>query len=162
MPLSCTQPSRFSHFRLCPTGLTTALRSTILARVLWFHPQPFLQLLCETGLVDRNNRISLSGQSALYRLTIVNPLSYFPSLALPKLASKRTLDTLASLQALASLTIFPSHYRKNGHFQTSAPALLKHSLSFTLRLFSIDHPPHADFDVWCDIPFWKQISPFQP
>ena len=76
-------------------------------------------------------------------------LSYFPSLALPKLASKRILDTRASLRALASLTIFPSHYRKNGHFQTSAPALLKHSLSFTLQLFSLDHPPHADFAVMC-------------
>ena len=76
--------------------------------------------------------------------------SYFPSLVLPKLASKHILDTLVTRRALASPTIFTSHYRKNSRFQTSAPVLLKHSLSFTLQLFSPDHPPHADFDVMCD------------
>ena len=100
--------------------------------------------------MDRNDRTFLSTQSILYRLAIVSLLSYFPSLALPKLASKRMLDTLATRRALASPTVFPSHYRKNGRFQTSAPALLKHSLSFTLQLFRPTIPPHADFDVTCD------------
>ena len=79
--------------------------------------------------------MSLSTQSISYRLAIVGLLSYFPSLALPKLASKRMLDPLATCRALASSTVFTSHYRKNSRFQTSAPVLLKHSLSFTLQLF---------------------------
>ena len=45
------------------------------------------------------------------------------------------LDTLATRRDLASPTVFTSHYRKNGRFQTSAPVFLKHSLSFTLQLF---------------------------
>ena len=135
MPLSCPRSSRFSHFGLCPTGLTTALRSTISARVLRFRPQPFLSSLRKTDLVDRNDRISLSAQSISYHLAIVSLLSYLLSLALPKLASKRMLDTLAIRRALASPSIFPSHYRKNSRFQTSAPVLLKHSLSFSLQLF---------------------------
>ena len=68
-------------------------------------------------------------------LPIVSLPSYLPSLALPKLASKRMLDTLATRRALASPTVFPSHYRKNSRFQTSAPVLLKRSLSFSLQLF---------------------------
>ena len=135
MPLSYPRSSRFSHFGLCPTGLTTALRTTIFTCVLHFRPQPFLWSLCKTDLVGRNDWMSLSTQSVSYRLAIASLLSYFHSLALPKLASKHMLDALATRRALASPTVFPSHYRKNGRFQTSAPVLSKRSLSFTLQLF---------------------------
>ena len=77
------------------------------------------------------------------------PAFVFPFTRTAKTCFETYTRHSSSLRALASLTIFPSHYRKNGHFQTSAPALLKHSLSFTLQLFSFDHPPHADFDVMC-------------
>ena len=149
MPLSCPQSSRFSHFGHSPTGLTTALRGTIFACDLHFRPQPFPWLLSETNLVDQNDRTFLSTQSISYHLAIVSLLSYFPSLALPKLASKRMLDTLATRRALASPTIFPSHHRKNRRFQTSAPVLLKHSLSFTLQLFrpNIHHTQTLTFGV---------------
>ena len=68
-------------------------------------------------------------------LPIVSLPSYLPSLVLSKLASKPMLDALATRRPLASPTVFTSHYRKNSHFQTSAPVLLEHSLSFTLQLF---------------------------
>ena len=149
MPLSRPQSSQFSRFGHSPTGLTTALCGTIFACDLHFRPQPFLWLLSETDLVDQNNRTFLSTQSISYHLPIVSLLSYFPSLALPKLASKRMLDTLAIRRALASPSIFPSHYRKNSRFQTSAPVLLKHSLSFTLQLFrsTIPHAQTLTFGV---------------
>ena len=149
MPLSCPQSSQFSHFGHSPTGLTTALRGTIFACDLHFRPQPFLWLLSETDLVDRNDRTFLSTQSISYRLAIVSLLSYFPSLALPKLASKHMLDTLATRRVLASPTVFPSHYRKNSRFQTSAPVLLKRSLPFTLQLFrkTIPHTQTLMFGV---------------
>ena len=160
MPLSCTQPSRFSHFGLCPTGLITALRSTISARVLRFRPQPFLSSLRKTDLVDRNDRISLSAQSISYHLAIVSLLSYLPSLALPKLGSKHMLDTLATHRALASPTVVTSHYRKNSHFQTSAPVLSKHSLSFTLQLFRpIIH--NTQTLTLCAIVSRSHVLPFQ-
>ena len=83
-------------------------------------------------------------------LPIVSLPSYLSSLVLSKLASKPMLDTLATRRPLASPTVFTSHYRKNSRFQTSAPVLLEHSLSFTLQLFRSTIPPHADFDVTCD------------
>ena len=79
--------------------------------------------------------MSLSTQSVLHHLAIVSLRSYLSSLALPELASKHTLDTLAARRALPSHTISPSHFRKNSRFQTSAPVLLKRSLSFSLQLF---------------------------
>ena len=159
MPLSCPQSSWFSHFGLFPTGLATALRSTIFACVLRFRPQPFLASLRKTDLVDRNDRISLSAQSISYHLAIVSLLSYLPSLALPKLGSKHMLDTLATHRALASPTVFTSHYRKNGHFQTSAPVLLEHSLSFTLQLFR-QTIPHTQTLTLCVIALRCYVLPF--
>ena len=132
MPLSCPQSSWFVHRELHLDRLTTALCSPILAPFLPSDRQPFL---CKNGLVHRNDQPFRSTQSTLYHLAIVNLPSYFPSLALLELASKHILHTLAARRALPSHTISPSHFRKNSRFQTSAPVLLKHSLSFSLQLF---------------------------
>ena len=83
-------------------------------------------------------------------LPIVSLPSYLPSLALPKLAPKRMLDTLATRRALASPTVFPSHYRKKRSFSNFGTCTFEAFSIIYTSTFSPDHPPHADFDVMCD------------
>ena len=85
-------------------------------------------------MVHQDIQLSPSTQSVLYHLANRKPALVF-IFTRPTSACLETYARHSSHSSLASPTIFTSHYRKNGHFQTSAPVLLEHSLSFTLQLF---------------------------